>query len=98
MYEPTCQGHFALANPHYLHFTSPLRRLADFIVHRIVKAELAGKQSPYTEDEINDLADSINDFNLDDTKKLISKLLHHLRLQLFFLYSFISKTFALHIF
>ncbi len=65
MYEPTCQGHFALANPHYLHFTSPLRRLADFIVHRIVKAELAGQESPYTEDEINDLADSINEFNLE---------------------------------
>lgn len=43
-------SHLGLGSPLYLHFTSPLRRYADFAVHRLVKAYLKGERPQDVED------------------------------------------------
>lgn len=60
-YETTNIGHYGLAFDHYTHFTSPIRRYADLVVHRILQEELTTQKHKYGKD-------------LDDVCKRISRM------------------------
>jgi len=55
VYSPEKKGHFGLALDAYTHFTSPIRRYPDLLVHRAIRHTLEGKQKgefPYTPNDM----------------------------------------------
>ncbi|HEY1496376.1 MAG TPA: RNB domain-containing ribonuclease [Candidatus Solibacter sp.] len=50
-------GHFGLAVQDYTHSTAPNRRFPDVVAQRILKAIIGAKAQPYSEDDLNSIAE-----------------------------------------
>ena len=84
VYHTKNKGHFGLGFSEYTHFTSPIRRYPDLIVHRLIKSHLYGKKSPYkTIAELSDIAGyaSQQERTADDYSRKVTNALkcHYLK-------------------
>ena len=51
-YDAASLGHFGLATEHYTHFTSPIRRYPDLLVHRVLRESRHGEMTPARREEL----------------------------------------------
>ncbi|HSE40030.1 MAG TPA: RNB domain-containing ribonuclease, partial [Acidobacteriota bacterium] len=74
-YDPKNSGHFGLALDSYTHFTSPIRRYPDLVVHRVLKSLLSSKKKDHKvhkwKNEIPEIAEhsSITERRADDAER-----------------------------
>jgi DIS3-like exonuclease 2 len=72
VFERELWGHFALNVPYYTHFTSPIRRYADVLVHRLLQATIDGQDAvdkfPLDAVRLNDMCEHCNDKRLASKK------------------------------
>ena len=61
LYTPDNIGHFGLACAYYAHFTSPIRRYPDLIVHRILREALRGEMTEHRQEALRERLPEVGD-------------------------------------
>jgi ribonuclease R len=69
IYSPDNVGHFGLAYESYTHFTSPIRRYPDLLIHRAIKSALAGRHYDTLDWEAVGLACSATERRADEATR-----------------------------
>ncbi len=69
-YSANNEGHFGLGFSHYSHFTSPIRRYADLILHRLIKSQLKDnkEEKEYLLRNIEPLCARVSELERESTK------------------------------
>jgi exoribonuclease-2 len=83
-------GHFGLAVQDYLHSTAPNRRFPDIITQRIMKAHLAKAEQPYSESELNTIAQHCT--QMEDAARKVERVMQK-RIAAVVLYPRIGQSF-----
>lgn len=59
-YDVNNEGHWGLKTKFYTHFTSPIRRYCDLLVHRLIKNVIVKDEPLYTNEQLKIMAEQIN--------------------------------------
>lgn len=91
-YSPVNEGHFGLASDCYCHFTSPIRRYADLVVHRALKKSLGGDSQGTT--GIKRLQKTADHINLMERKAMEAEREIVKRLTILFLRDKVGQSYS----
>lgn len=90
-YSPENLGHFGLASHCYCHFTSPIRRYPDLVVHRTLKKALKKRKPPYNDEQLEIMGKHLSERErkAEEAEREVLK-----RFQAFFMKDKIGMTFS----